>query len=105
MLNNMNDFMKKAQKMQKELLKNQELMQNKEYQASSGGDMVTVTINGAMQVKKITLSPDIVSREDVEMLEDLIVAAVNQAIEKAKKDSNDGLKGLTKGLQIPGLNL
>ncbi len=101
----MNELMKKAQKMQQELLKNQEALKEKEYEGTAGGDMVKVLVSGDIKVKKITLSPDVVSRDDIEMLEDLIVAATNQAIEKAQEESNAGLKGLTKGMKIPGLNL
>ncbi len=105
MINNMNELMKKAQKMQQELMKSQAELEKKEYQGSAGGDMVKVVVSGSMQVKSVKLDPEVVSKDDVEMLEDLLTAAVNQALAKAKEDSSSGIKGLTKGMNIPGLNL
>ena len=99
----MNQILKQAQNLQKQMMKNQEELKNKEYSASAGGDMVSVKINGKLEIQKIKVAKEIVDPEDIEMLEDLLVSAVNVAIQKANEDAQSGLQGLTKGLNIPGL--
>ena len=99
----MNNMMKQAQKMQKQMMKMQEELAAKEYEASAGGDMVQVKINGKMELMKITLAKEIVDPEDIEMLEDLITSAVNSAIKKVNESSKDSMASLTKGINIPGL--
>lgn len=105
MMNNMKELMKQAQKMQREMMSKQEALADKEYEASAGGDMVKVKINGKFEIKEVKISKEIVDPEDIEMLEDLVISGVNSAIQKAQTDANDDMKGLTKGMNIPGLNL
>jgi len=93
-------MMKQAQQMQEKL---QKQMAELRVEASSGGGMVTVVINGAKQLQAITIDPEVVSKEDVEMLQDLIVAAVNDAQRKADEELARSLGPLAGGLKIPGL--
>ncbi len=99
----MNNMLKQAQKLQQEMLKAQQKLENKEFSASSGGDLVTVTINGKKEAKKIKISKEVVDPKEVEVLEDLIVSAYNSAIAKADEEAKSGLQGLTKGFNIPDL--
>lgn len=104
MMNNMKELMKQAQKMQKEMLAKQQALADKEYEASAGGDMVKIKINGKLEIKEIKISKEIVDPEDIEMLEDLVLAGVNSAIQKAQQDANEDMKGITKGMNIPGFS-
>ena len=93
-------MMKQAQEMQ-ERLKRQ--MTDMRVEATAGGGMVTVVVNGTKQVQSIAIDPDVVSREDVEMLQDLLVAAVNDAGRKVDEQLGQSMSGLMGGLKIPGL--
>ncbi|HAS16640.1 MAG: nucleoid-associated protein, YbaB/EbfC family [Nitrospirae bacterium RIFCSPLOW2_12_42_9] len=100
------DILKQAQKMQEQLAKIQEEAGNKTVEASSGGGMVTVTANGRQEILSIKIERDVVNPDDVEMLQDLVVAATNEALSKAKDMMAEEMKGLTggMGLNIPGLS-
>lgn len=93
-------MMKQAQEMQERLKKQ---MTELRVEATAGGGMVTVAVNGAKQLESIRIDPEIVSREDVEMLQDLIVAAVNDAGRKVDEQLGQSMSGLMGGLKIPGL--
>ena len=99
------DIMKQAQKMQEQLLKMQEEMASKTVDASAGGGMVTVTANGRQEVVAIKIEKDVVNPEDVEMLQDLIMAATNEALRKSREMVAEEMKKVTGGLglNIPGL--
>ena len=97
---NIQSMMKQAQEMQ-ERLKTQ--MTQMRVQATAGGGMVTVVVNGTKQVQSIAIDPDVVSRDEVEMLQDLIVAAVNDAGRKVDEQLGQSMSGLMGGLKIPGL--
>ena len=99
----MQDLMKKAQKMQQDLAKAQEELANKIVEGSSGGGMVTVKMNGKNQIISLKIDKEVVDPEDVEMLEDLIIAAINEAQEKITQTSQDELSKLTGGINIPGM--
>ena len=99
---NMN-MMKQAQKMQQELLKMQQEMETKEFSASSGGGMVTATVNGNHEVTALEINPEAVDPDDVEMLQDLVIAAVNEAMRTAEADSAASMSKLTGGLNLNGL--
>ena len=100
----MNKFMmQQAQKLQEKLAKAQEELANVTVEASSGGGAVTVTMNGQQQIQSVKISPEVVNPEDVEMLEDLILTAVSEAIAKSQEAAAGQLGGLTGGLKIPGL--
>ncbi len=93
-------MMKQAQEMQERLKKQ---MTELRVEATAGGGMITVAVNGAKQLESIRIDPEIVSREDVEMLQDLIVAAVNDAGRKVDEQLGQSMSGLMGGLKIPGL--
>jgi DNA-binding YbaB/EbfC family protein len=103
MAKSMKGLMKQAQKMQKEMMKVQEELSSQEFEGSAGGDMVKVKMNGQMEISGISIKPEAVDPEDVEMLEDLIMAAITNAREKASEASNTRLSGLTGGMKIPGM--
>ena len=96
---NMN-MMKQAQKMQADLMKMQEEMEEKTYSAQSGGCVVTAEVNGKNELTRLVIAPDAVDPEDVEMLQDLIVAAVNEAMRKASTSMSDSMSKLTGGLNL-----
>ncbi len=97
---NMN-MMKQVQKMQQDMLKMQEELEAKEYTASSGGGAVSATVSGKRQLVSVSIQPDVVDPEDVEMLQDLIVAAANEALRQAEEDMAANMKRFTGGM--PGL--
>ena len=96
-------MMKQAQKMQAQILKIQEEMAERTVEASSGGGMVTVTANGKQEILAIRIEPEVVDPEDVDMLQDLVVAAVNEALKKAQEMVAEEMAKVTGGLQLPGL--
>lgn len=100
---NMNAMLKQAQKMQKEMEKAQAEIAEKEVEASVGGGAVTVKATGAKQIISIKLDPEAVDPEDVEMLEDLILTAVNQALQAAEDMANASMGKITGGMGMPGL--
>jgi DNA-binding YbaB/EbfC family protein len=97
---NIQQMMKQAQQMQERL---QKQMAELRLEASAGGGMVTVVVNGAKQLQSITIDPEVVSKDDVEMLQDLILAAVNDAQRKVDEELQQKMGGLMGGLRIPGL--
>ena len=99
----MQDLMKQAQKMQKDLQKAQEELANKIVEGTAGGGMVKVEMNGKNQVLSLKIDPEVVDPDDIEMLEDLIIAAFNEAQEKVSQSSESELSKLTGGINIPGL--
>jgi DNA-binding YbaB/EbfC family protein len=96
----MQQMMKQAQEMQSRL---QQQMAEARVEGNAGGGMVTVVMNGAKQVQSITIDPEAVSKDDVEMLQDLIVAALNDAHRKADEEMQKNMGGMMGGLKIPGL--
>ena len=98
---NILEVMQQARQMQEQL---QKRMADLRVEASAGGGMVTVVINGAKQVQSIKIDPDVVSKDDVEMLQDLIAAAVNDASRKVDEQLGQSMSGLLGGLKIPGLS-
>lgn len=99
----MGDFMRQAQKLQDQIQKMQEEMADKTVEASAGGGMVTVVANGKQDILSIKIDPEVVNTDDVEMLEDLIVAAVNEARKRSQDLMTGELSKLTGGLGVPGL--
>ena len=98
----MQKMMKEMQKMQKNMAKLQEELVQTPVEGSSGGGVVKVTVNGSSEMLKVEISKDLMDPEEVEMLQDLIVAATNDAISKANKLSEERMAGLTKGMKMPG---
>jgi len=99
------NMMKQVQQMQAKMAEMQAELENTEVEASSGGGMVKVIVNGKGEIKSLTIDPEVVDKDDIEMLQDLIIAALNQAKEKASEIQQEQMAGLTGGLNIPGLNL
>ena len=99
---NMN-MMKQAQKMQQEMLRMQQEMETKEYEATAGGGMVTAAVNGKHELLRLSIEPEAVDPEDVEMLQDMVIAAVNEAMRAAETDSANNMSQLTGGLNLGGL--
>lgn len=97
------NMMKQAQKMQQEMLKMQQEMETKTYEATAGGGVVTANVNGKHELVSIAIDPEAVDPEDVEMLQDLVVAAVNEAMRKADADAASSMQKLTGGLNLGGL--
>ncbi len=97
------DIMREAQRLQSEMQKMQEEAKKKTVEATAGGGMVTAVANGAGQLISIKIEKDVVNPEDVEMLQDLILAAANEAIKRAQEMVNEDMSKLTGGLNIPGL--
>jgi DNA-binding YbaB/EbfC family protein len=101
---NMNNLVKQAQKMQRDMEKLQEELKDKTIETSAGGGAITVVASGRKEIKEIIIKPEVVDPNDVEMLQDLIVAAVNEAIRKADDMVNSEMNKITGGLGgIPGL--
>ena len=96
-------MMKQAQKMQQEMLRMQEEMENKTYSATTGGGMVTATVTGKHEVKDLAINPEAVDPDDVEMLQDMIIAAVNEAMRAADTDAANNMSRMTGGLNLGGL--
>lgn len=100
---NMNAMLKQAQKMQEDMNALQSELENKEYDVSAGGGMVKISITGKKEVKKITISPEIVDADDIETLEDILTAAVNEAIKRVEDTAAEEMSKITGSLNIPGL--
>ena len=97
---NMN-MIRQAQKMQQDMLKMQQELQEKEYKAAAGGGVVEAVVNGKHEVVNLTIDPEAVDPEDVEMLQDMIVAAVNEAMRAAEADASSSMQKLTGGMGLP----
>ncbi len=100
-----NDMMLKIQKMQEEMARVQQEVEEAEYSASSGGGAVEVKVSGKHEVLSVKIQPDVVDPEDIEMLEDLLIASLNEAIRKANDTMEREMGKVTGGLNIPGLGI
>ena len=98
-----NDMLKQVQKMQEDMANLQAELDEREYTATSGGGMITVTVNGKHEITELKINPEAINPEEPEMLEDLITVAVNEAISTASKTSEEEMGALTGGLNIPGM--
>ena len=96
-------MMKQAQKMQQEMLRMQEEMESKTWSATAGGGMVTASVNGKHEVVDLKINPEAVDEDDVEMLQDMIIAAVNEAMRTADAEAANNMSRLTGGLNLGGL--
>jgi DNA-binding YbaB/EbfC family protein len=102
-MKNMKDLMKQAQQLQNKMARMQEEMAEKTVEASSGGGMVKVVANGRQEILSVHIEKEVVDPEDAEMLQDLILAAVNEALAQSQKMVSDEMSKLTGGMNIPGL--
>ena len=96
-------MMKQAQKMQQEMLRMQQEIESKTYSAAAGGGMVKATVNGKHEVVDLVINPEAVDPDDVDMLQDMVIAAVNEAMRTADTDSANNMSRLTGGLNLGGL--
>lgn len=97
------DLMKQAQKMQQEMGRIQEESKKKTVEASAGGGMVVATANGAMEIVSLKIEKDVINPDDIEMLQDLVVAAINEALRRAQQMVGEDMSKLTGGMNLPGL--
>ena len=95
---NMNNLMKQAQRMQRQMEEKQKELEEKVWEASAGGGAVTVRVSGKKEIESVTLSPEVVDPDDIEMLQDLIVAATNEALRKMEEEQTDMFNSLSGGL-------
>ncbi|MCL2377776.1 MAG: YbaB/EbfC family nucleoid-associated protein [Defluviitaleaceae bacterium] len=100
---NMNQLMKQAQKMQQQMAEMQEELASKTLEVSSGGGAVKVTVSGEKKILDLTISPDVVDPDDVEMLQDLVMSAVNEALRQIEESTSSQMSKLTGGLNLPGM--
>lgn len=100
---NMNSMMKQVQKMQDDMMKMQGELETKEYEATAGGGAVLVRVNGKKEVIKIELKPSVVDPDDIEMLQDLVMIAVNEAIRSAEEAASNAMGKMTGGMNLPGM--
>jgi DNA-binding YbaB/EbfC family protein len=98
----MRQLMKQAQKMQEQLAAAQEELASRTFEGTAGGGVVTATVSGAQELLSVTIDPSVVDPDDVEMLQDLVVAAVTQAMKAAAEEAGDQLGGLTGGMDLGG---
>ena len=96
-------LMKQAQKMQQDMLRMQEEQENKTFTAKAGGGMVCATVNGKHELTELSINPEAVDPEDVEMLQDMVIAAVNEAMQTADEEASKNMSRLTGGLNLGGL--
>ena len=96
-------MMKQVQKMQQDMLRMQEEMENKTYSATTGGGMVKAEVNGKHEIVALSINPEAVDPDDVEMLQDMVIAAVNEAMRTADTDAANSMSQMTGGLNLGGL--
>jgi DNA-binding YbaB/EbfC family protein len=96
-------MMRQAQQLQQQMVKLQEELETATVEATSGGGVVSVVVSGKMRVESLTIDPEVVSGEDVDMLQDLVQAAINEGLEKAQEMASNRMSSLTGGMSLPGL--
>jgi DNA-binding YbaB/EbfC family protein len=102
-MGNMQKMMKQMQKMQKDMAKAQEELAEKTIEGTAGGGMVTVIVNGQKELVEVNIKEEVVDPEDIEMLQDLVLAATNDALKKMDDLTNDTMGQFTKGMNLPGM--
>ena len=100
---NMNGMIKQAQKMQAQITELQEDIENREFKSTSGGGAVEVVMSGKKEIKSLTISPDVVDKDDIEMLQDLIISAFNDTVHQIEETSEKEMGAITGGVSFPGL--
>ncbi len=104
-MKNFGNLMKEAQKLQEKMLQMQEQIAEKKVDATAGGGMVTVEVNGKQEIVSIKIDPEVINKDDAQMLEDLVLAACNEALRKSRELMQQELGKLTGGMKIPGLGM
>ena len=100
---NMNAMIRQAQKMQDEITTLQEDIENREFSATSGGGAVSVVVTGKKPIKSLTINKEVVDPEDVEMLQDLVISAINEAVNQVESTTETEMSKITGGVSLPGL--
>ncbi len=100
---NMQSMIKQAQKMQADITSVQEEIENENFTASAGGGAVEITMNGRKQVQSLNIKPEVVDKDDIEMLQDLIISAVNECVKQIEETSETRMGAITGGVSFPGL--
>lgn len=100
---NMNSMIKQAQKMQSQITELQEDIEGREFRSTSGGGAVEVVMSGKKEIKSLTINPDVVNKDDVEMLQDLVISAFNDAVHQIENTSENEMGAITGGVSFPGL--
>lgn len=100
---NMQSMIKQAQKMQADITSVQEEIENENFTASAGGGAVEITMNGRKQVQSLSIKPEVVDKDDIEMLQDLIISAVNECVKQIEETSETRMGAITGGVSFPGL--
>ncbi|MCM1578352.1 MAG: YbaB/EbfC family nucleoid-associated protein [Ruminococcus sp.] len=100
---NMQSMIKQAQKMQEQIMGVQEELEQRTFTATSGGGAVEVTMNGKKQVQSLSIKPDVVDKDDIEMLQDLIISAVNECVSNIDATAEENMGAVTGGVSFPGL--
>ena len=100
---NMNAMIRQAQKMQDEITTLQEDIENREFSATSGGGAVSVVVTGKKTIKSLTINKEVVDPEDVEMLQDLVISAINEAVNQVERTTETEMSKITGGVSLPGL--
>lgn len=100
---NMNSMIKQAQKMQDEITELRNDIEARDFSATSGGGAVEVVVTGAKNIKALTIKPEVVDKDDVEMLQDLIISAINEAMADVEKTTEEEMNKITGGVALPGL--
>jgi DNA-binding YbaB/EbfC family protein len=101
--NNMNAMIRQAQKMQDQMKEKQDELAEREFNGTAGGGAVEVVMSGKKEITSLTIKPDVVDPEDIEMLQDLIIAAVNETFRKVEEVTNEEMEKITGGLNVPGM--
>lgn len=102
-MNNMQGMLKKVQKMQNQMLKLQEELKERTVEATAGGEAVKVVVNGSKNIVSLTIAPDAVDPDDVEMLQDMLVTAINDAMKKVDEMTESEMSKVTGGMKLPGM--
>lgn len=100
---NMNAMVKQAQKMQDEIVELQNEIEERDFTATVGGGAVEVVVTGKKTIKSLTIKPDVVDKDDIEMLQDLIISAVNEAVNNVEQTTEEEMSKITGGVSLPGL--
>ncbi len=100
---NMGNLMKQAQRMQRQMEEGQKELETKEFSAKSGGGAVEVVVTGAKNIKSLNIKPEVVDPEDIDMLQDLIISAINEAMTTVEKTTEEEMNKITGGVALPGL--
>lgn len=98
---NMQNMLRQAQKMQQDMMKAQEELETRTYEAAAGGGVVTAVVTGKKELSRVTIDPEAVDPEDVEMLQDMVIAAVNEAVRAAMDDMSSSMNKITGGMNLP----